>query len=568
MYSKIVYENAAQRKTYVGEVYDKGERLVKEEILDRLPKKWSQLHNDGHIHIHDLDAYGLTYNCLTFNILNGFPYRDYEGLSDSRKILNLFEYYKSLVSKVGNEQSGGMGFGNFDLDTATILENLDIAYNEENLVIIRDHIAGFLAWCNDSHERMGQVSYYVTLNIGLADTPLSREICKAVIEEFAALPLKVFKPNIVFKVKKGVNYCQNDGNYDLFLEACGCTAKKMIPTYLLCDCESDRDFDPRDLSIMGCRTRVVNDIFGCIGSRGRGNIDNISINLPRLALETDEELPQGSIDEKIDLFKRKWTEVADCVSDILLDRYQITIARRTELFPTVCKYNLWIENFDEHGTMAEALKHGTLSFGFIGLSEAIEVITGVKYYEHDDTYSIAIDFVEFMRDYADRCIEKYGLNFSLLATSGELISGRFCELDKKNKYTHEITAKGYYTNSFHIDVDSGVSALEKISKEGPFHSICNGGCITYVELGEAPLGNTEGLMECIDCAIESGTHYLGFNFPQDICNECGANGVFDVCPECGSGSITHIRRVSGYLEILDYFVPGKKHEVSHRRKNR
>ncbi len=566
MYSKIVYENAAQRKTYVGEVYDKGERLVKKEILDRLPKKWSQLHDDGHIHIHDLDAYGLTYNCLTFNILNGFPYKDYEGLSDSRKILNLFEYYKSLVSKVGNEQSGGMGFGNFDLDTATILENLDIACNEENLVIIRDHIAGFLAWCNDSHERMGQVSYYVTLNIGLADTPLSREICKAVVEEFAALPLMVFKPNIVFKVKKGINYCQNDRNYDLFLEACGCTAKKMIPTYLLCDCGSDRDFDPRDLSIMGCRTRVVNDVFGCIGSKGRGNIDNISINLPRLALETDEELPLGSIDDKIALFKRKWTEVADCVSDILLDRYRKTIARRTELFPTVCKYNLWIENFEEHGTMAEALKHGTLSFGFIGLSEAIEVITGEKYYEHDDTYSIAIDFVKFMRDYADRCIEKYGLNFSLLATSGELISGRFCELDRRY-YSNGITAKGYYTNSFHIDVDSGVSALEKISKEGPFHSICNGGCITYVELGEAPLGNTEGLMECIDCAIESGTHYLGFNFPQDICNRCETNGVFDVCPECGSSSVSHIRRVSGYLEILDYFVPGKKHEVSYRRKN-
>ncbi len=566
MNSNIVYENAAQRKTYVGEVYDKGERLVKEKVLDELPKKWSQLHSDGHIHIHDLDAYGLTYNCLTFNLLNRFPYKDYEGLSDSRKILNLFEYYKSLISKVGNEQSGGMGFGNFDLDTATILKNLDVADTDENLAIIRDHIAGFLAWCNDSHERMGQVSYYVTLNIGLADTSLSREICKAVIEEFATLPLKVFKPNIVFKVKKGINYCPSDRNYDLFLAACECTAKKMIPTYLLCDCESDREFDPMDLSIMGCRTRVVNDVFGCIGSKGRGNIDNISINLPRLAMETEEELPRGTADERMALFKRKWADVADSVTEILLDRYQKTIARNTELFPTVSRYNLWVEDFDGHNTMEEALKHGTLSFGFIGLSEAIEIITGRKYYEHEDAYAEAIDFVRFMRKYADRCIEKYGLNFSLLATSGELISGRFCELDRK-QYANQFTDKGFYTNSFHIDVDSGVSAIEKITKEGPFHSICNGGCITYVELGEAPLGNAEALMECIECAIRNGTHYMGFNFPQDICDECGSNGVFDTCPVCGSISITRIRRVSGYLEILDYFVPGKKHEVSYRRRN-
>ena len=130
-----------------------------------------------------------------------------------------------------------------------------------------------------------------------------------------------------------------------------------------------------------------------------------------------------------------------------------------------------------------------------------------------------------------------------------------------------IFKKGYYTNSFHIDVDSGLPAHRKIQMEALFHELCNGGCITYVELGEAPLGNYEGLLELIEIAIKSGTHYLGFNFPKDICDDCGASGVFDECPVCHSKHITRIRRVSGYLEILDGFTKGKKAEEKNRRKN-
>ena len=132
---------------------------------------------------------------------------------------------------------------------------------------------------------------------------------------------------------------------------------------------------------------------------------------------------------------------------------------------------------------------------------------------------------------------------------------------------HPVLEKGYYTNSFHIDVDSELTSLEKISLEGPYHRYCNGGSISYVELGEAPIGNTEGLMELLKCDVDSGTRYLGFNFPQDICNKCGESGVFDRCPNCKSKDILRIRRVSGYLEVLDYFVSGKKNEVANRRRN-
>jgi len=214
----------------------------------------------------------------------------------------------------------------------------------------------------------------------------------------------------------------------------------------------------------------------------------------------------------------------------------------------------------------EVFKHGTLSIGFIGLSEAIEILTGKKYWQVDEAYRLALDFVQFMRNFTNGLRDKYHLNFSLLATSGELISGRFVELDKK-QFKHQVLNKDYYTNSFHIDVDSKLTAYQKIKLEGPFHTLSNGGCITYIELREAPIGNAIGMDELVEIAVNVGVHYLGFNFPQDVCNECKTSGTFDVCPKCESKRITHIRRVSGYLEVQDYFTSGKMSESKNRREN-
>ncbi len=561
-----VYENASMRKTYVARVFDSGEQITKERILDSLSPEWSELHKDGHIHIHDLDAYGLTYNCLTFDILRHFPYSEYEGLSDTGKILTMFRYFENLISKVGNEQSGGMGFANFDNDLATIIANLNLRLNEDTKELLREIIGDFILWCNDSHERMGQVSYYVTLNIGLAQDEISRYICETIIDSFSSSSADVIKPNIVFKVKRGINYDLDDPGRYLLEKALMCSSKKMIPTYILCDSKPNRNIDPNLLSIMGCRTRVVNDVNGMVGPIGRGNIDNITINLPRLAFESVAAHDYSDTDLYFSEFKRRWTELASTVVEILLDRYHRLLQMDKTDFPTVSKYNLWCEDFEDSCELENVFRHGTLSIGFIGLSEAMEIITGEKYYTHEDGCDRALEFVRYMREFTDSCIAKYKMNFSLLATSGELISGRFPELDGKI-FRSRLIEKGYYTNSFHIDVDSGLTALDKIRVEGPFHELCNGGCITYVEFGEAPLGNVEGLLELVDCAIESGTHYLGFNYPLDICNECGERGVFDRCPNCGCPSIKRIRRVSGYLEVLDYFVKGKKNEVNHRRRN-
>ena len=560
-------DNAANRTSYVGFVHNIGEKDYKDQVLNNLPQNWARLHRDGSIHIHDLDAYNLTYNCLTFDIIKKFPYEEFKSLSPQGAILHLFDFLKRLFTNLGNEQSGGMAFANFDNEMATILANLNINYKDYK-ELLSDCLAELIRWCNDNHSRMGQTSYYVTLNIGLANTDCARFIAYELIERFETLGNRVFKPNIVFKVNDGVNAKPNDPNHFLLLKALECTSKKMIPTYLLCDCKEDKSTPPERLSIMGCRTRVVDDLFGECGALGRGNIANISINLPRIALEIEKSFSHYSLEKKYQLFCDKWDETASIVKDILLDRFEKVCNRPADEFPTNNEYHLWCEDFTNQKDLHEVFKHGTLSIGFIGLSEAMEILSGNKFYSNVDTYGLTLDFVRHMREYCDQLRCEYHLNFSLLATSGELISGRFIQYDKEIYHPSvDVFSKGYYTNSFHIDVDSRLPGYRKIQLEGPFHELCNGGSITYIELGEAPLGNSESLKEYIDIATKAGVHYLGFNFPMDICDNCGCSGVFDECPECHSTKITRVRRVSGYLEILDGFTDGKKAEERNRKAN-
>lgn len=559
-------DNAANRKSYVGKIYNTGETQTKETILDSLKPEWAKLHREGYLYIHDLDAYGLTYNCLTFDILKAFPYARFEKCSDIEKIVLTFDFIKELLAKMGNEQSGGMSFANFDNDFATIFSNMNIDYKDYEEIFAAS-MRSLILWCNNIHTRMGQTSYYVTFNIGLANNNFARFLAFTLLDEFYKSGSFVYKPNIVFKVHKGISRNKEDANYDLLEKALLCTAQKMIPTYLLCDCESDKNIAPDKLSIMGCRTRVADDLFGIEGAVGRSNIGNISINLPRLALEAIRDSSNdSSVENRFSLLKKKWIAVADVATDILLDRFYKTCKSDKDLFPTNLEYNLWCENFNAN-TLSDIFKHGTLSIGFIGLTEAVEVLTGKKFWKDDkEAYTVALDFVKFMRKYVEEQKNKHQLNFSLLATSGELISGSFIAIDKQS-FQHDILTKGYYTNSFHIDVDSKLPAYKKIQLEGPFHVFANGGSITYVELSEAPIGNAVGLNELVEIAVECGVHYLGFNFPKDVCQGCGTSGTFDVCPECGSHNIMRIRRVSGYLEIQNFFTPGKMKESLNRKKN-
>ena len=212
------------------------------------------------------------------------------------------------------------------------------------------------------------------------------------------------------------------------------------------------------------------------------------------------------------------------------------------------------------------MKQGTYSIGFIGLSETIEKNTNKKPYEDSKSYDLSLDIIKFMRKFVDERRAEEHKNFSLLGTPGEILSGRFCELDSK-LYPQKFQEKGFYTNSFHVDVQSGISLFDKIKLEAPFHALCNGGSITYIEFPSAILDNTEALEDALSYATTNGISYIGFNYPLDICNDCNTSGTFDSCEKCGSEDVKHIRRVSGYLEDTKYFTSGKSREIKVRKSN-
>jgi len=561
----ITGENAADRMTYAGEIFTLGEKKRKKEVLDGLKPEWGTLHKEGYIYIHDLDAYGLTYNCLALDSRKFFPYEKFLNEPQETKIIGIFDFLKEFLTKLGNEQSGGMAFTNFDIELAEIFLRLDLSQSKINEPLLRAAIRSFYEWCNNSHERLGKVSYYVSLNIGLPQTDFGRYFCKIILDEYALTPAVIYKPNIIFKVKKGINAVKSDPNYDLLQTALKTTTIKMIPTYILCDSAPNASADPERLAVMGCRTRVVDNKHGSKGSVGRGNIANISVNLPRLALEV---LKSGitEINARVDSFLNKWDKIAASTAEILEDRYENIIKNRsTNDFCINCQYDLWCVPFSD--PLDDVFKNGTLAIGFIGLSETVEVLTGKKFHKGGEAYSIANQIVKHMREFTDARRDSTKYNYSLLATSGEYISGRFAESDIKHDLQNKINKKEFYTNSFHTEVDARLTAFDKISVEAPFHFSCNGGCITYVEFKEAPLNNEKALEELICHATEQGVHYLGFNFDLDICDECGTKGIFNKCSKCGSQNIIRVRRVSGYLEILDYFTNGKKKEVKLRKRN-
>lgn len=560
----INYEHAAQRKTFVGVVYEEGAKTLRTKILDSLDNKFSNAHREGRIHIHDLEAYGQTYNCLAPDILKNFPFKEFLSYPDNKKIIEIMVYYRDEIVSLGNEQSGGISFANFDDDIETIFNNLNIEKNDSNFSLLRECLAAFLKWLNNSRDRCGEVQYYVSINLGLSEGEVGRYVTSSILEIFKTSDF--IRPNIVFKVKAGINSNHSDKNYDLFCLAIECTCKKMIPTYLLGDSHHNKAIDLHKIAIMGCRTKVYQNQKGEATSIGRSNIAYCTINLPRIALEVDAKNGELSSTEKLEEFKKRWEITAELARDLLIHRYQKLLELDAEDFPSNLRYNFRMKDFVANKSLEEVFKNDTLAIGFIGLSEAIEVLTGKKFYKSEETHLLAIDLVKYMRDFIDTLRQKYDMNFTLLATSGELISGRFPEIDKRT-FANKVIDKGFYTNSFHVDVNSGLNPFEKLRIEGVFHKYCNGGCISYVEFQSSPLSNYEAIGELIDHAIKNDVNYLGFNFPLDRCRKCGMTGTFDICEKCGSDDIQRIRRVSGYLEDSEFFTKGKKAEVASRQPN-
>lgn len=544
-------DNAAERFNFASEIYEEGVQDEKQRILSALPHHLASLHRNGSLHIHDLEAFGKVHNCCTPDLARYLEDEIFSSSTATGVIFEIVDTIEHLITELALEQSGGIGFGNFDIDLGETLRRRGLQPSEENKRALGDAMRKLVKWVNITQTRYCREPYYVTLNIGLGTGEWDRAVSAALLEAFLLAPTGFTRPNIVFKVSNRINVASESPNRDLYEKALKCTARKMVPTYLLMDGPANIECDPLRLNIMGCRTRVYANVSGNTGSVGRGNIGCVSINLPRIALQAKD------LD---DFEKILLARMQDCF-EILELRKKLMLENGERFLSFVLSKEIW----NHVSSVSELVKQGTYSVGFIGVAETVRILDEKGFAGRLED-NAGLQIVSMMAEAVEKQRDVSHENYSLLASAGEGISGRFRDLDAE-QYPHRVQDKGFYTNSFHVPVDAGVPMLEKLAREAPFHELCNGGAISYVELGAAPLANIEALDEAIQFGMEKGTSYLGFNFPLDICNSCGNTGTFDTCDACGSDDILRIRRVSGYLEDLSHFTSGKTAEAKCRVSN-
>jgi ribonucleoside-triphosphate reductase len=337
--------------------------------------------------------------------------------------------------------------------------------------------------------------------------------------------------------------------------------KRLFPSYSFQDSSFNKPFRDEEVAYMGCRTRVIANVNGAAVTDGRGNLSFTSVNLPRIGIRAGKDMAR---------FWRYLDELMDSAIEQLLTRYDLQRKLKVRDFPFLMGQRLYVESdgLKNEDPIEQAIKNGTLAIGFIGLAECLTAMTGKHHGESPDSQALGISVISHMRRKCDEASQKYKLNFTLLATPAESLSGRFTKLDlAQYGEIPGVTDKKWYTNSFHIPVEYKISALDKINLEGPYHKYCNAGHISYVELASAPDKNLDAFETLIRAMADADMGYAAVNFPVDICRDCGYNGVIekDMCEKCGSGNISRVRRITGYLSTLDIFNDSKLAEVQNRK---
>ena len=395
----------------------------------------------------------------------------------------------------------------------------------------------FIHNLNTMHSRAGAQIPFSSINYGTDTSVEGRLVMENVLlatESGLGNGETPIFPIQIFKMKEGINYNEGDPNYDLFKLACRVSAKRLFPNFSFIDAPFNyqyyKDGDPdTEVAYMGCRTRVMGNVYDpsreIVG--GRGNLSFTSINLPRIALR---------VNKQTDVFFRDLEREIRLCRDQLLERLEIQSQKRVKNYPFLMGQGIWIDSnrlgVDEE--VREVLKHGTLSVGFIGLAETLKALTGKHHGESEDAQKLGLEIVGYMRKRMDDFSREYGLNFSLLATPAEGLSGRFVRLDRELFGNIEgITDREYYTNSFHVPVYYEISAFDKIKLEGPYHALTNAGHITYVELDGDPLKNLGAFEEVVRAMKDAGVGYGSINHPVDRDPVCGFTGIIEnECPHC------------------------------------
>ncbi|MCL2070859.1 MAG: anaerobic ribonucleoside triphosphate reductase [Oscillospiraceae bacterium] len=431
---------------------------------------------------------------------------------------------------------------------------------------------------NTMNSRAGAQTPFSSINYGTDTTPEGRMVIKNVLlanENGLGNSETPIFPIHIFKIKEGINYNPDDINYDLFKLACRVSAKRLYPNFSFLDAPfnlqyyREGDYDS-EVAYMGCRTRVIGNNYD--DSRnvvsGRGNLSFTSINLPRLAIKAG-----GDVIRFFEMFE----DLMNLVICQLMYRYKIQCQKKVKNFPFLMGQGVWIdsEKLGPNDAIGEILKHGTMSIGYIGLAECLNCLIGSHHGETKEAQELGLRIIGRMRSRLDKESKDTGLNFTLLATPAEGLSGRFLKIDRKLfGEIKNVTDHDFYTNSYHVPVYYDITAYDKIKIEAPYHALSNAGHISYVEMDGDPCNNIEAFEKVIRLMKESGIGYGAINHPVDHDSVCGYTGVIDdICPKCGRNEengvkFERIRRITGYLVgTVDRFNNAKRAEEKERVKH-
>ena len=554
--------------------------------LYNMPKHLAKAHELGELYFHDLDSYNLTTNCLhipTGEVLSRGFNTGYGTIKAPKRIETAAELSCILLQSTQNDMFGGQSHPDFDNDMAQFVEPTRNEIREELLELgieekrlddlvekklrsrIHQAMQGVVYNLNTMHSRAGSQVPFSSVNLGIPNSNDAALICEIFLREYEKGLGKgeqpIF-PNIIFRVKKGVNREQDDPYYYLFKIACEVASKRMNPTFMNIDADFNKEYYDKGYipATMGCRTYLMKNVNGEPGCKGRGNIAPITINLPRIGIEANKD-----INKFFEILQNRLT----LAKEALLHRYSILKNLKVKDLPFVAGQGLMrgSEDLMPDDSIEPILKQGTWAIGFIGLAETLYALIGSHNGETDEARNLGLKIIKFIRGYTDKLVEETQLNWSCYATPAEGLSGKFIKKDKKiYGIIKGVTDKEYYTNSFHIPVNYNISIKDKIDIEAPYHKLCNAGHISYIELDDSP--SPEVIMEIINYAYKrTNISYIGINFHIRYCKECGTSieNNLNLCPKCNSKNIQGISRVTGYLSLDERFGPGKYEERLDRR---
>jgi ribonucleoside-triphosphate reductase len=582
---------------------------------------------NNYIHVHDKDYYPTkSLTCLQhpldYILNNGF--RAGHGSSRPAKRIETASIIGCIsMEQIQNEMHGGQSIPAFDFYLAPyvkltykeevhkIEQLLDIDLSELYDIEIEDYIEkpltglegnlrymqqsvnntvkrvhqameAFIHNMNTIHSRGGNQVVFSSINYGTDTSPegrcIIRELLTSTYQGVGNGETPIF-PIQIWKKKRGVNYLPDDRNYDLYKFSCKVTAKRFFPNYLNLDAtfnvHEEWDInDPRrfekEVATMGCRTRVFENRHGEKTSIGRGNLSFTTINIVKLALECRDI--EESADKKREFFK-KLQKCIDAAAEQLYDRYVFQCTAIKKQFPMLMS-GMWLgsENLKPDDSVESVLKHGTLGIGFIGLAEALIALTGKHHGEDKKSQELGLEIIEYMNKRVKEKSDYYDLNYSLLSTPAEGLSGRFIKKDRKQfGCIPHVTDKEYYTNSSHVPVWYKCSIEHKARIEAPYHEYEKGGHIFYVELDGDATHNPSAVMQTVELMDKYNMGYGSVNHTRNRCKSCGyedASENLEVCPECGSKDIDTIQRITGYLVGgVDSWNNAKKAELRDRVKH-